>query len=1056
MTLSLMIPAELQIGVVDITKARPGAVQRRLQMAIEWHLFEGQDSLNQVVTGFAAQLNLFVVSNEGIKAYWSLLNTPPEEPKQGSEPADPPPPGSDFMVIEPESKESDEAPLEASSPHAALFCLALQGLSGAFALERLGWSDRGGASEDNTVPEITDEREDGDEEDSEWDAATAGIAETEIPGNRSKLSVSHATAVRTIADLLRRRTWNILREVTADPTARGEITSFTAGVLLEALVGVLNDWFVVEQDRKGGPRRIVMKDQRLEMKLDKFLAEMPFHFTPQPLRAPVRYEIDATPNQKDDREGFHVDLIGYRRRNKFISEFHDGAMAPGNRSPRFETYMEAVNAQMAVAWRINKPLLSVIRALTGYAGDASVSEGDLRLKKSLAELDNSSAHKLRNWVKEKLYRPSDERGRIANKLPGEFLDHLQAEQVLTELVDRVSDQRFYLCWKADFRGRIYAHTPWLTPQGSDIQRALFEFAEGRKLDENGVGALRRHGANLVSSDRILGELGLSGRRVVTLDERERWVEHNESRILASAANPVHEGFWREKGIKKPIQFLGFCFAYAQWKTDPEVLIHLPTQIDGTCNGLQHIAALTGDARLARAVNVLPREDGLPGDIYSELARDAAFVVTSKDIEKGYNLQGLRFGNRWLDRKELIADLLDRDTAKAVIMTIPYGASQNTQAAAVLKKIEAKIEAIWQQDDLQDGVKDLVDWIAKKADRVTFVKKCTEGKFESRRTAARKRDDAGGKEALARCWELQSVAAYVSLTLVERLRKALTASYPSVDKFSAWLEGKAMAAAGLPLVWMTPLGFPVCQNKFEMTKGSITAHLAGKPERLDLRRLDMRVSPKEQKNGLMPNLIHSLDATHLAMVLVAAHAAGLQGLGSIHDCLQCHPNDAAALAGIVREQFAHLYAADASGAPALRTAWEDWIDILVWMGIPGEADNVLNAWKHPNGLIARSLETTAANDTVAARALALLTKLRTLERPEAYLSRAVLEFVGSNYQKTEPEKPDSSDSAKEKNPDSGSSDGDDARFALNRHSSDIGLSQALRLEGGQAISPYFFS
>ena len=65
----------------------------------------------------------------------------------------------------------------------------------------------------------------------------------------------------------------------------------------------------------------------------------------------------------------------------------------------------------------------------------------------------------------------------------------------------------------------------------------------------------------------------------------------------------------------------------------------------------------------------------------------------------------------------------------------------------------------------DEQMDLVDWIAKKADRVTFVKKCTEGKFESRRTAARKRDDAGGKEALARCWELQSVAAYVSLTLV---------------------------------------------------------------------------------------------------------------------------------------------------------------------------------------------------------------------------------------------------------------------------------------------------
>jgi len=67
---------------------------------------------------------------------------------------------------------------------------------------------------------------------------------------------------------------------------------------------------------------------------------------------------------------------------------------------------------------------------------------------------------------------------------------------------------FYLPWKADYRGRIYAETPWLTPQGGDLQRALFEFAHGRQLDEAGQSALRRHGANLVSRSEVIKDLGI--------------------------------------------------------------------------------------------------------------------------------------------------------------------------------------------------------------------------------------------------------------------------------------------------------------------------------------------------------------------------------------------------------------------------------------------------------------------------------------------------------------------------------------------------------------------
>lgn len=53
--------------------------------------------------------------------------------------------------------------------------------------------------------------------------------------------------------------------------------------------------------------------------------------------------------------------------------------------------------------------------------------------------------------------------------------------------------------------------------------------------------------------------------------------------------------------------------------DPENFIsHLPVHQDGSCNGLQHYAALGRDEYGGKQVNVLPSER--PEDVYAEVSR----------------------------------------------------------------------------------------------------------------------------------------------------------------------------------------------------------------------------------------------------------------------------------------------------------------------------------------------------------------------------------------------------------------------------------------------------
>ncbi|XP_048479577.1 DNA-directed RNA polymerase, mitochondrial isoform X3 [Plutella xylostella] len=242
------------------------------------------------------------------------------------------------------------------------------------------------------------------------------------------------------------------------------------------------------------------------------------------------------------------------------------------------------------------------------------------------------------------------------------------------LANHYRDDIFWLPHNLDFRGRVYACPPHLSQLGADSARALLKFANKRPLGPHGLKWLKLHAINLTGT-----------MKKKTVEERLKYADSVLDLILDSADNPLTGKRWWAQS-EEPWQTLAACMEIANAVRSPnheEYLSGFPVHQDGSCNGLQHYAALGGDAAGAAAVNLAP----LPGprDVYSATAarveemraRDAAAGVAAAQALEGF---------------------VRRKVIKQTVMTTVYGVTRfgaRLQIAKQLKDIdEFPKEHVW--------------------------------------------------------------------------------------------------------------------------------------------------------------------------------------------------------------------------------------------------------------------------------------------------------------------------------------------------------------------------
>ncbi|XP_031771738.1 DNA-directed RNA polymerase, mitochondrial [Apis florea] len=210
---------------------------------------------------------------------------------------------------------------------------------------------------------------------------------------------------------------------------------------------------------------------------------------------------------------------------------------------------------------------------------------------------------------------------------------------------------FWLPYNLDFRGRVYPIPPYLNHLSSDLGRSLLLFAKGKPLGPNGINWLKLHVINLTNF-----------KKGSSLEERLEYANQNMDNIIDSATKPLTGKMWWKQS-EEPWQTLAGCIEIANALKSPnieEYITSFPVHQDGSCNGLQHYAALGKDQIGAKSVNLYPFD--VPKDVYSEVL---SIIENQRQIDAKNNVK----------IAQLLEGFIKRKIIKQTVMTTVYGVTK---------------------------------------------------------------------------------------------------------------------------------------------------------------------------------------------------------------------------------------------------------------------------------------------------------------------------------------------------------------------------------------------
>ena len=430
-----------------------------------------------------------------------------------------------------------------------------------------------------------------------------------------------------------------------------------------------------------------------------------------------------------------------------------------------------------------------------------------------------------------------------------------------EIAKTYIDEIFYLPHNIDFRGRAYPIPPYFNQMGADNCRGLMLFANGRELGETGLKWLKVQLSNVFGFDKA------------SLKDREAFPINHWEDILDSVEHPLDGRKWWLLA-EDPWQCLAACFElkHALDLPDPTKYVsYLPVQQDGSCNGLQHYAALGGDIAGARQVNLEPGDR--PADVYTgvaelvnaqiqqdadggdPLAKDLCGKIARKIVKQTVmtNVYGVTFLGAIRQVRRQVEDLLPEFKGRA--------AKASTYIARNIFKALGKMFS---------GAHDIQYWLGDCANRIST-----------------------------------SISASQLELILSREAKRLEKGTPDEKKKTPDLASRFRSS----VIWTTPLKLPVVQpyreNKARKVRTNLQDMHLIEPSVAD------SVSKRKQLQAFPPNFIHSLDATHMALSALKCNEYGL-AFSAVHDSFWTHAADIDTMNYLLREAFIRMHSEDIVG------------------------------------------------------------------------------------------------------------------------------------------------
>ncbi|KAL0128377.1 hypothetical protein PUN28_003577 [Cardiocondyla obscurior] len=331
-------------------------------------------------------------------------------------------------------------------------------------------------------------------------------------------------------------------------------------------------------------------------------------------------------------------------------------------TPTKQLYPEfdCLNQLGSIPWRINASILDIMIKIFREGGSkelnvpqpSTVVPSSSDVKANQTEKNDRVIAKLLLQLK-----------RSRNEMHALWCDCLYK----LSIADHFRNKIFWMPHNLDFRGRAYPVPPHLTHLSSDLGRAILMFAQGKPLGPQGLDWLKIHTINMT---------GLKKREPI--NERLAFANEILDLIVDSARNPLTGKMWWIKA-DEPWQTLAACKEIDNALQSPnaeEYICRLPIHQDGSCNGLQHYAALGRDQIGAKSVNLYPSDR--PEDVYSVVA-NMVDEYRKADADAGNEIAKALEGH------------VSRKVMKQTVMTTVYGVT----------KFGAKLQIARQLSDLKD-------------------------------------------------------------------------------------------------------------------------------------------------------------------------------------------------------------------------------------------------------------------------------------------------------------------------------------------------------------------
>ena len=356
----------------------------------------------------------------------------------------------------------------------------------------------------------------------------------------------------------------------------------------------------------------------------------------------------------------------------------------------------------------------------------------------------------------------------------------------------------------------------------------------------------------------------------SLKERVDWVLENDTKIIETGLDYKKSfEFWSK--ADKPFAFLAACVAYTKYLVEGEgSLSGLPINLDGSNSGIQHYSASSlqeGDGAL---VNLIPSDK--PQDIYQAVADKVKHSLDRSDDALAEDW--LKFG-------------ISRKLVKRNVMTFGY----SSEVYGFKEQI------------MEDTMKPLRDDVLS-------------GRLEEHPFG----EDEGFK-----------ASNFLAKQNWSAVNQVITGASEGMKFFKTL--SRLLAHENKHTRWVTPMGFPVVQSYTKFTTKEIKVYLYDRTLQKNVRtQISLRDKPlrkvdkTKSASAISPNVIHSMDASHLLKTVIEGLYNNIRSFFLIHDSFATTPTDTAKLSKLIRKAFVEMYTNYCLYTEVLKENKEQFTDI----------------------------------------------------------------------------------------------------------------------------------